>query len=365
MRVLMVSMAGGWLGPPRLLAALRDSGAHTSYLAHAGTLLTYVRDIDQRMLWQRSEDGHAGDLVHAVRATQADRLLGADEQAVSWLHKIYQRDDIPVAVRKLITQSMGDQDHYATVMDKLAITRLANALDIATPLTEELVADADAGLFVHRHGLPLVIKSRHGFAGIGVYPCGSLSDLRYAQRHCPREGGRLIQRYVEGETWMSVFVAERGTVLAQLSFNKERQFPTIVGPSSTVRCEHDDGLQATTARMAAALGYSGFGSIDFQRSADGTFLLLEFNPRPTPVSHLGKHLGVDLAAAFVEQRALSIRTDREGYRIALFPQELCRDSSGAGLSGCWHDVPHDEPALLAALRDTLEPHALPLLQATN
>ena len=102
-------------------------------------------------------------------------------------------------------------------------------------------------------------------------------------------------------------------------------------------------------KLVTALGFSGFGSIDFQKTRDGRTLLLEFNPRPTPISHLGARLGVDLAAAYRDGQARdSSALLRQS--VALYPQEMLRDPSGGGIDGSWHDIPEDEPELLEALQ---------------
>ena len=365
MRVLMISRARTWLEPPRLLRALQDSGAHTAYLACRDSMLDHIRHADRRLHWSEDLADHPDDLQQAMGEFAPDVLLPADEPSVLWLHALHALENTPQPVRDLIAVSLGDPAGFARSTDKLAITRMAEELGIDTPLTAELGKDSDAGLFVHRHGWPVVIKARRGFAGIGVYPCASLSDLRHAHRHCPRQEGRLIQIFSEGTTWMTAFVADRGEVLAQLCFAKLRQFPQFTGPSTIVRCQYDSALQAATARLVKALGFSGFGSVDFQRCTDGRSLLLEFNPRPTPVCHLGRHLGVDLAAAFVDRTPRDNSTAQDAQTIALFPQELSRDSSGTGLEGCWHDLPTDEPALLAAMRRMLPPQAQQLVNVAN
>ncbi|MGA7298267.1 MAG: hypothetical protein WBW92_12240 [Rhodanobacteraceae bacterium] len=365
MRILMISRARSWLEPPRLLRALQDSGARTAYLAHCDSMLAHIRHADKRLNWSKNIAAHPQDLYQALDEFEPDMLLPADEPAALWLHALYALNDTPYAVCELIARSLGDPAGFAPSTDKLAITRMAQDLGIDTPLTSELQSNSDAGLFVHRHGWPVVIKSRRGFAGLGVYPCGTLSDLRHAHRNCPREGGRLIQIFTEGTTWMTAFVAARGEILAQICFAKLRQFPQHIGPSSIVRCRYDSGLQDATARMVKALGFSGFGSIDFQRCQDGRDLLLEFNPRPTPVCHLGRHLGVDLAAAFVDRKPRDSSQVLRDFPVALFPQELCRDSSGAGLEGCWHDLPSDEPELLKAMRHMLQPRAQRLVNSAN
>lgn len=365
MRVLMVSRARDWLGPPRLASSLAAAGAATSFLADEGSMLSRLRHADHRFVWSAHAARHLQDLEQAIDIAIPDRLLPADEPAALWLREVHDQADTPTPLRTLIERSLGNPEHFASCGDKLAVTRLAAANHLATPITQALDKDADAGPFVHRHGWPVVVKSRRGFAGIGVYPCASLRDLRHALRNCPRDGGRLIQQFCEGMTWMTAFVAERGRVLGQLCFAKERQHPEPIGPSTIVRCEVDPEMQGATQSLVQALGYSGFGSIDYLCSRDGRRLLLEFNPRPVPVCHLGKRLGVDLAAAYVDGVPRDNAAACTGTRIALFPQELRRDSSGAGLAGCIHDVPHDEPELLAALSAMLDTDAARRINHTD
>jgi biotin carboxylase len=365
MRVLMLSRARDWLGPPRLLRALADAGASTAYLAPRDSLLAHIRHADHRFTWHDDASMHRHDLQIAIGEYHPDRLLAADEPSVLWLHALHAHADTPEATRALIAASLGDPGSYLRCIDKLAVTRLATELGIDVPASAELDQDDATGVFVQKHGWPVALKSRRGFAGNGVYPCASLRELRHAQLHCPRDGGRMIQRFHEGTTWMSVFVAEHGTTLGQICFAKERQFPELTGPSSILRSGFDAGMQAATSRLVRALGFSGFGSIDFLRSNDGRDLLLEFNPRPTPACHLGKRLGVDLVAAYLDGAPRDNAAVARDQRIALFPQELRRDGSGAGLAGCWHDVPHDEPELLAALCRLLKPEARQWIEAAE
>jgi predicted ATP-grasp superfamily ATP-dependent carboligase len=49
--------------------------------------------------------------------------------------------------------------------------------------------------------------------------------------------------------------------------------------------------------MIAALGATGWIGFDFLPDADGKRVLIECNPRPIPVCHLGGSVGVDLAGA--------------------------------------------------------------------
>ena len=345
MRVLMLVLAPRWFGPPRLLRALHESGCVVATLAVAGSIIETSRFAGARYALSADVALQGAELRQAIASFQPDRLLPADEPAVRWLHELHATEG-GATLRPLIENSLGDPAHYSRTTDKLAIGELATSLGVATPATADLVRDSDAHDFIHAHGWPVVVKARAGYAGIAVFPCASLRDLRHALRECPGPR-RLIQRYADGVTWLASFVAERGRVLALVCAEKQRQYPPDIGPSTVLRFAHDAVMAAACERIVAALGYSGFGSIDFQMTVDGRALLLEFNPRPTPICHLGARLGVDLAAAYADGRERDAG-QLVAQRVALFPQELLRDPNGAGLDGCWHDVPGDEPELLAA-----------------
>ena len=118
-------------------------------------------------------------------------------------------------------------------------------------------------------------------------------------------------------------------------------------------------MAASSERMVAALGATGFLSFDFMiERATGNAFLLECNPRPNHVTHLGGRLGVDLCSALhaglrPPARAGSRDTPPLGPHdsgtIALFPQEWLRAPDSAALHDGYHDVPWDDPDLVVRL----------------
>ncbi|MBU6198316.1 MAG: ATP-grasp domain-containing protein [Xanthomonadaceae bacterium] len=345
MRVLMIALAPRWLGPARLLCALCDRGAEVATFTATGSLVEKVR----RVAWRFTtpEAPTAGDLLDAVAAFAPDRLLPADELSVRWLHAVHADAMATPSLRALIAVSIGDPAVFHCTTDKLAVAERAAALGVAQPATARLADTAAAFDFVHANGWPVVVKACAGYAGISVFVCETLRDLRRALREC--EGGerRLIQRYESGVTWMGNFVAARGRMLALATAEKVHKHPDDTGPSTVLRFATDVAMRSACERIVRDLGYSGFGSADFQKTRDDRTLFLEFNPRPTPSSHLGARLGIDLVGAFLDGQS-RLDAAQRSETIALYPQELLRDPSGAGIDGHWLDVPHGEPELRAA-----------------
>ena len=348
MRVLIVSLSPLWKEPPRLARALAEQGAAVASLAITGSLLDYSRFIARRFRLGDDSQTQNDELVAAIGAFAPDLLLPGDECSVRWLHAVYREAAVDASVKALIAASLGDPQWYGRTTDKLAMSQLARELGIAQLETTALACAEDAHAFVLRHGWPVVIKACRGFAGIDVHPCANLRELRRTLRELPAQSPHLIQCFVSGITWMAAFVARQGEILGALVAEKQRQHPALIGPSTVVRFAHDPVMLESTRTLVHRLGYSGFGSVDFLRVAGRDPLFIEFNPRATPICHLGGKLGVNLASAFAHRRACDSAGMRN-ERVALFPQELQRDRSGAGLAGCWHDIPEDEPELVAAM----------------
>jgi len=69
------------------------------------------------------------------------------------------------------------------------------------------------------------------------------------------------------------------------------------GPASVVRVVDHPGTAASAEAFVARLGLSGFHGFDFVLVPGGQALMLEMNPRVTPICHLAAVGGHGLAAA--------------------------------------------------------------------
>jgi hypothetical protein len=156
---------------------------------------------------------------------------------------------------------------------------------------------------------------------------------------------------------MRTVAAWKGEVLAGASFLAERVHPAPTGASSVVRHIEHPEMETAVRRMVQRLGCSGFASFDFMLDeVDQAAYLIELNPRPIGTTHLGRLFGHDIVGAlltrldggFVVTNATNAQPDR---LVAMFPRELERDPLALGRlrSGAiLHDVPHDDPGVLAA-----------------
>ena len=106
--------------------------------------------------------------------------------------------------------------------------------------------------------------------------------------------------------------------------------------------------------MVARVGFTGFGGVDFMRDeATGKLWFNKFDPRPTPLSHLGHLAGGDLCTPLMAAVSGAVPAPQRGAKettVALYPQDWARDPDAADRGAEHLDVPDDDPRLMAALK---------------
>jgi predicted ATP-grasp superfamily ATP-dependent carboligase len=172
-----------------------------------------------------------------------------------------------------------------------------------------------------------------------------------------------VQRFVEGPSGETVFVAWKGRVLDAFVIVRECRSPPGTGQSTRIRLIENAEALEQTRKIVEATSFSGFGGIEFvleranganDRSSDLTGdehpVVIEFNPRPLPFTHLGPVFGHDLATALyaqIQSTPYSPSNSPITQSVTLFPQEFLRDPNSPYLYTSYHDVPWDDPQLLS------------------
>ena len=251
---------------------------------------------------------------------------------------------------------------------------LARAEGIAVPAT--VTADTAAGALeaAGSVGWPAVLKCDGGWGGSGVRVVEDASDI---QQVWPRLAGRPslpvalrrslrsgdldalreraafhpaplgVQAFVAGPLLTHAVCCQEGEVRAGASVEVlARLYPT--GPATLVRPVARPDVQEAVSKLVRILEISGVVGFDFiVDPASDRALLLEMNPRATPISALSLP-GGDVAAALASMCGVATapRPALEGT-IALFPGEVMRPGGDPGAAD-HHLVPWDEPDLVEA-----------------
>lgn len=375
-RILIFLLSSRWIGISRLPRALVDAGFHVSTLSRPGSYLSLTRHAQQHIQMPSGVDP-VDFFVRSLHAVQPDLIIPGCETAVLFLQSVARashgrnaagdKRHAPglAALFDLVRRSLGDPAGYAATANKNAFLQKLSEWGIASPCSAEVHSVQDAVCFADTHGYPVVLKAEHGTGGTGVRICSNPIETEAGLRELwalpvpiPGAVGRhmriVAQQFIHGVPAMQAVCAMNGEVLEQMQVLKEECHPGLTGPSSVVRFVEHEEMDVASRKLVAGLGFSGFAGIDFMiEAASQRAWLIEFNPRPCPISHLGRRVGRDLARALWCHMTNNIYT-RDGVTtpvpsIALFPQEWRRDPQSPALTRMFHDVPEDDPVLLEAL----------------
>jgi D-alanine-D-alanine ligase-like ATP-grasp enzyme len=300
------------------------------------------------------------ELLATVERSRPDIVVPTDDLAILLLHLAHGRAGRAgsEATRAALVRSVGDPQHLATVRSRKLLAKLASDAGVRAPRFAAVHDEAGATTFAAEHGFPVVLKEEDSVAGMGVTVSKDAAQLRasvsrYAANPTCLKEGVLAQTFIDGRTAMRCVVAQAGRVLDGISAVKLETWPSPYGPSTCLEVIEHEEMALSAQTLVAALGYSGLASLDFIIDGDGRAFLIEMNPRPTPIAHLGERFGHclfrPLAAVLGGQPRPSPSPVALPSRVALFPQEWVRDPNSEHLgAGVFHDVPWDEPDLVAA-----------------
>jgi ATP-grasp domain len=327
-------------------------------------------------------------LAGAISDWRPGLIIAGDEATRRLLQRIVTDADhgeatgFPPHLLEPIRFSLGAAAGFDAAVRKSLLLELAEAAGVRVP-AHSRVRSAEQAIEFGARG-PVVLKRDFLAGGEGVEICRSPAEIRSAMRRLRRLAssdraargaafGRAAQDSGDGsEMTVERFIAGRDAnfALVALGGRMLRGFAAealqVIGPrepTSVTRLCRNDEMAAAARAVVARLGFTGFGGLDFiLEEKTGEPFLLEFNPRPTPVCHLGGEVGADLCAALraaLEGRACAAASEARGEaRIALFPQEWRRDRRSAWLRAVHHDVPWDDPALVSRLCGGRIPSAL-------
>jgi|WetSurMetagenome_2_1015567.scaffolds.fasta_scaffold32947_3 predicted ATP-grasp superfamily ATP-dependent carboligase len=372
--VLLVSTTTTWLGAARIPRGLAGAGFDVTLLTPKGSLaeksrfvrrIGYLPDDATPMVWVTS-------LAAMVTATAPRLVIPCDDMSFRLLAELAvaqppaMQPTMWVRLAGLIRESLGDPAHYQASVDKTSLPALADELGVRVPPWRRIVNLGDAADFLEKQGFPVVLKTRHGFAGQGVAICQNAAALESAWSRfaaMPRVDIRqsephecLLQAYIPGRATYYSIAAWKGRLLAGWAAEKLRSNPELTGPGTVARNHRAPEVRSAVERLVGGLGISGLGGSEFiidERS--GKAYLLELSRRITPGTHRGSQLNVDLCVALrsaIDGTPNSSRDsldDGEEHVYALFPQEWLRDPQSEYLRRGPVDVPWDEPELIEAM----------------
>lgn len=286
MRVMI--SAGGTVTAQSLIKALREDGRAT---------FVAVLDLDELNATKAFVDAFvrvppANDpafvdaCLHAAREHRIDLFVPI----------IVEREFLPVldAVERFAslgcTVAVPEREIVLTAGDKLAFAQFLERHGIAGPKT---VAYRPEGPFV---GFPAYLKPRRGSGSVGTQRVANQAMLREAA------SGRedlIVQEAVDGtEFTVDCFAAEPGRVVAAVP--RER-IAIKAGVSVKGRTYRHGAIEGIAADVVARSGIAGPANVQGMLRDDGSFSIVEMNPRFSGTLALTTAAGINFATLLLDR----------------------------------------------------------------
>ncbi len=371
MDILIVAIETGRWGPARLPRALKDAGLSVAALCPADNALAATDFLDRHFNLPVTRSGRrlTAALADAMRDCRPRLIVPADEQVVALLHAIVRRGPgrLNEAALATIAASLGQPARFDAMLMKGETLALARTLRVRVPPGGSVGSTTEALEMAERIGYPVYVKAPFGWAGQGVSRCDDAAVLAEALPSQPGRSAPLktlvrrvlsrdwfptptgvdVQAAIDGRPAMYCAVAWHGKMLAGFG-GIPKETVSATGPSSALWIGPHPAMAAVAERMIASLGASGFIGFDFmlEHGSDVAYLL-ECNPRPIQVCHLGALIGADLMRPLADAlagRAVATKAAApdQALEVALFPYAAQRTDFSPGVV---LDVPWDDAGL--------------------
>ena len=392
-RTVLLLATTHWISTARLAMTLAALGCRVELMAPRGHPALSAETVSRHHTYWPMRP--LAGLRRALIESQPDLLLLADELSFLLVEELAQSaqrvsSGENAAILALLQRSFGKVENLPLSRSRMALLSTAQDAGVPIPPSAPLRNAVDLQQLAERMPGPWMLKADATWGGFGVRRVDDAAQLRATWRQlqqpldlprslkrgwCGKEWGHLrvwlsgnkrdvmAQGFVSGTERNALVVCKQGKIAAAVCFEVE-QACYENGPASIVRVINDEAMLESMRRTVAALGISGFCGFDFiLHEQTGEPLLLEMNTRPTQLAHLPLGAGRDLCAALVRDvlgcHDLADRPNAASAGlVALFPQEMKRDSSGASLGEAFHDLPWAAPRLMQL---ALAPAALPAI----
>jgi biotin carboxylase len=378
-KVLLVT-TDRWVPTARLAMALARAGFEVEALCPSGHPLGETNAVKRFHSYRGLAPVRSA--IKAITAARPDLIIPGDDLAARHLHAVYRHQqplDRSSTICALIAKSLGSPENFRFSFARSSFINCALEEGVRAPAMQVIDNLAELDDWIAHSGFPAVLKADGTSGGDGVKVVRSRAEavdafhklqspplLARALKHALLDRDTTLlspsllrrrpqvnaQQYVDGHEATSTVACWQGTILASLHFGVLNKAISS-GPATVLRRIENEEMAKTAEILVRRLKLSGLHGFDFMiESKTRNAHLIETNPRATQVGHLTLGAGHDLPAAlFAAVTGNAIRLApklTEKDTIALFPREWLRDPESPFIASAYHDVPWDEPRLIAA-----------------
>lgn len=368
-----------WFSTARLATAFQRAGCQVEVVCPRNHCLETLHVVEKKHRFHALQPTRS--LRSALLASQADLVIPCDDQAMRYLHGVY--DDARRGGRdsewllRLLAFSMGDPGGYAITQSRDAFMAAINQEGIAAPETKMIASIEELHRWIDQFGTPAVLKADGTSGGEGVIIVQTRTEAERAFRtlRAPlatavaakralvdgdwtcllpwleqRQRVVSIQSFIAGPDANMAVAAFQGRLLSSLSVVVLKT-AHAKGPATIVRLIDSPQMLDAAEKILARLKFTGLCGFDFMlEPKTGKAYLIEMNARATQTCPVtmgpGRDAVASIASVLTGKLEPAAPLPLRGSTIALFPGAWQGDTSEEVFQQAYQDVPWDYPELV-------------------
>ncbi len=261
-------------------------------------------------------DAFGEALVALLKQERFDALVPVGFQSVLAVAAIRER------VRNLVPFAIADDESLAIAAEKSRTLEFCEGLGVSTPRSLVARNSEEASAAADQIGYPVVLKPvvegiRPKYASDPDTLRSAVGSLLSKQRKI------LVQELVKGRGYGYFGLYDRGKRLLHFTHRRRREYPATGGASTAAESVRENELVAAGEAVLSALKWRGVAMVEFKRrESDGTFIVMEINPKFWGSLELALFCGVDFvsgAMALARGEEIPLQPDYSAGRRFQWP----------------------------------------------
>jgi len=225
---------------------------------------------------------YARELLALIRKHRPDFVLPVGTRSVIALDLI--RSKIPDNMFLL-----PDSDVLHTCLDKASVLRIARRIGIGTPrdytdYVHKADRDGRAEGCLRELVFPVFLKASREAGRNIIAKVDSHAEFWSTYDSLRREtidGLVLVQEYIDGDpaTFGYGFLFLDGKAVLAFGHEEVRSVPRLGGSGTRLRVYENEKLRLASEKLLCKLKYEGVALVEYKKCSDGSFALMEVNPK--------------------------------------------------------------------------------------
>lgn len=196
----------------------------------------------------------------------------------------YWENIVAAKYKKLIKKYTGlyiaDYSAVKIAADKKLAYEFLSEIGVRIPKTIVVESLSELRKCLNLLRYPVVIKSRYEGSREKVSYAANETELitKYKIR-AMEDKSQLIQEYIDGDGYGFFALIHENRPIATFQHRRIREYPSTGGVSSFAESVYDKELQKIGIRILRRLKWMGVAMVEFRRSREGEYYVLEINPK--------------------------------------------------------------------------------------